>query len=81
MSLFVTFDITKPVENYPLQKMPISIDDGMFITPLFSMLWLDNKAYKEGSYRLSFGTNPGPDDGEEFEDSDDGEPLKLRLAA
>ena len=61
--------------------MPVKIDDGMFITPLFSMLWLDTKSYKEGAYKLSFGTNPGPDDGEEIVKSEDTEPLQLRHAA
>ncbi|MBO4857460.1 MAG: hypothetical protein J5527_02975 [Treponema sp.] len=75
------FDINKPIENYPLQSMPVKIDDGMFITPLFSMLWLDTKSYKEGAYKLSFGTNPGPDDGEEIDESEGAEPLQLRQAA
>lgn len=76
-----TFDINKPIENYPLQRMPVKIDDGMFITPLFSMLCLDTKSYKEGAYKLSLGTNPGPDDGEDIDESEDAEPLQIRQAA
>ncbi len=75
------FDINTPIEKYPIQSMPVKIEDGMFITPLFSMLWLDAKSYKEGFYKLTFGTNPGPDDGEDIKDLDNDEPLQLRMAA
>ena len=76
-----TFDINKSIENYPLQTMPVEINDGLFITPLFSILWLDCKSYKEGLYKLSLGTNPGPDDGEDIDEKEDAEPLQLRQAA
>lgn len=76
-----TFDINKSIENYPLQSMPLEINDGLFITPLFSILWLDCKTYKEGLYKLSLGTNPGPDDGKDIEENDNSEPLQLRMAA
>ena len=75
------FDINEPIEKYPIQTLPVSIKDGLFITPIFSILWLDSKSYKEGLYKLSFGTNPGPDDGEDIEEAENDEPLKLRLAA
>ena len=75
------FDINEPIEKYPIQTLPVNIDDGLFITPLFTILWLDSKSYKEGTYKLSFGTNPGPDDGEDIEEAETDEPLKLRLAA
>ncbi len=75
------FDINEPIENYPISSMPVTIDDGIFKTPLFSMLWLDTTTYQEGLYKLSFGTNPGPDDGEDIEKQDDNEPIKLRKAA
>ena len=75
------FDIKEPVEKYPIQSMPVKIDDGLFITPLFTVLWLDTKSYIEGAYKLSFGTNPGPDDGEDILDSNNNEPLQLRLVA
>ena len=75
------FDINKSIESYPLQTMPVEINDGLFITPLFSILWLDCKSYKVGLYKLSLGTNPGPDDGEDIEEKDDSEPLQLRMAA
>ena len=61
--------------------MPVKIDDGIFETPLFSMLWLDTTTYQEGLYKLSFGTNPGPDDGEDIENLDSKEPIKIRKAA
>ena len=76
-----TFDIEAPIENYPIQAMSIDIHEGLFSTPLFTFLWLDCNSYKEGIYKLSFGINPGPDDGEEIDKSDEDEPLKLRLAA
>ena len=60
--------------------MPVKIDDGLFETPLFSMLWLDTNFYQEGIYKLLFGTNPGPDDGEDI-DEEDNELIKLRKAA
>lgn len=75
------FDINKSIESYPLQTMPVEINDGLFISPLFSILWLDCKTYKEGLYKLSLGTNPGPDDGEDIEENDNSEPLQLRMAA
>lgn len=75
------FDINKSIENYPLQTMPVKINDGLFITPLFSILWLDCKTYKEGLYKLSLGTNPEPDDGEDIEENYNSEPLQLRIAA
>ena len=74
------FDINKSLEQYPIGSMPVKIDDGLFETPLFSMLWLDTNFYQEGIYKLSFGTNPGPDDGEDI-DEEDNELIKLRKAA
>ena len=74
------FDINEPIDKYPIQSMPVKIDDGIFGTPLFSMLWLDSKSYQEDLYKLSFGTNPGPDDGEKLEIDDD-EPIKIRKVA
>lgn len=75
------FDINEPLEQYPIGSMPVKIDDGIFETPLFSMLWLDTNSYQEGIYKLSFGTNPGPDDGEDIDEAKDNEPIKLRKAA
>ncbi|MBR4683662.1 MAG: hypothetical protein IKO95_02465 [Spirochaetia bacterium] len=76
-----TFDINESIDKYPIQIMPVTITDRLFSTPLFSMLWLDSKAYDENIYKLSFGTHPGPDDGEDFEEIDIGEPLLLRRVA
>ena len=75
------FDINEPIEKYPIQSLPINIEDGLFITPIFSILWLDKNSYEEDLYKLSFGINPGPDDGEDIEVAKNDEPLKLRLAA
>lgn len=44
------------------------------------MLVLEINSYQEGIYKLSFGTNPGPDDGEDI-DEEYNEPIKVRKAA
>ena len=75
------FDINEPIEMYPIQSMPVKIDGGMFVTPLCSMLWLDTISCNESLYKLSFGTNPGPDDGEHIKGLNNEEPLQLRMAA
>lgn len=76
-----TFDINEPIEKYPIEFMPLRLHEGLFITPIFTILLLDCKSYQESIYKLSLGTNPGPDDGEDIEESDNDEPLKIRLVA
>lgn len=67
--------------NPNVQNLFVPCYNFHVVSPLFSMLWLDTNSYQEGIYKLSFGTNPGPDVGEDIDEAEDNEPIKLRKAA